>query len=88
MEKPPEKVDPEIVKIRQYKLAVKMGQEKREGGGGGKGQAVCDLSNNWIDLAFIEGNKVLMGEIVRLEHIKVLDLSYNLIDDKALELLA
>ena len=49
---------------------------------------ICDLSCNRIGWNFIDENKGLLSEIVRIEKLKVLDLSQNEIDDIGVETLA
>jgi Ran GTPase-activating protein (RanGAP) involved in mRNA processing and transport len=78
-----EEIDPEIMKVRHYKLATKMAQVRKEF----KGDTM-DISQNKIGHLFIEDNKSLLGELVRLEKLRILDLSYNLIDDKGLAMLS
>jgi hypothetical protein len=78
-----EEIEPEIMKVRHYKLATKMAQARKEF----KGE-IMDISQNKIGCLFIEENKSLIGEVVRLEKLRILDLSFNLIDDKGVAILS
>ena len=83
MEEVAEEIEPDIMKVRHYKLATKIAQMRKEF----KGDTM-DISQNKIGHLFIEENKSLLGELVRLDKLRILDLSYNLIDDKALAILS
>ena len=78
-----EEIEPEIMKVRHYKLATKMAQARKEFKGD-----IMDISQNKIGQLFIEDNKSLLGELVRLEKLRILDLSFNLIDDKGVVILS
>lgn len=71
------------MKVRHYKLATKMAQVRKEF----KGDTM-DISQNNIGQVFILENKSLLGELVRLEKLRILDLSFNLIDDKGVVVLS
>jgi len=78
-----EEIEPEIMKVRHYKLATKMAQVRKEFKGD-----TSDISQNKIGHVFILENKSLLGELVRLEKLRILDLSFNLIDDKGVAALS